>query len=199
MLTYRYGIGVSPRPAFKLSSLKKETLTLHKNMYTAFASGDLKTLKSICCEGLLHDFEARIATRTSRQRQRNATSPSLSPTSINDQKKNNPTEEKWTLHKYIGRPRIVSSRAVVLPVVEQSALRQHVVRVKSVQSVDGGEPMEMVEYLVLQQRLLEGKSERWMVWGTVEETDAESVLGKVNGKGDVADTAAAAAAAKVTS
>ena len=95
----------------------------------------------------------------------------------------------WTRHK-VGIPRIVSTRVTLLPIVPKSVLRQHVVRITSVQSLDprsrdtesseneyaAGEKKRMVEYLVLQRRIFKGKEGPWLVWGTVQETEAGSVL-----------------------
>lgn len=39
-----------------------------------------------------------------------------------------------------------------------------------------GEKKSMVEYLVLQRRVLKGKEGPWLLWGTVQETDARKVL-----------------------
>ena len=39
-----------------------------------------------------------------------------------------------------------------------------------------GEKQEMVEYLVLQRRYMKGIEGPWLVWGTVQETEASSVL-----------------------
>lgn len=74
---------------------------------------------------------------------------------------------------------------------DESIIRQVIVRIKSVQSiatylpkrrgeeerVEGGEEKNMVEYLVLQKRILKGEEGPWLVWGTVEETDPDEILG----------------------
>lgn len=41
-----------------------------------------------------------------------------------------------------------------------------------------GEEKVVTEYLVLQRRMWKSVEEPWMVWGTTEETDPDSVLGK---------------------
>ena len=82
--------------------------------------------------------------------------------------------------------------------IPQSAIRQHVVKIRSVQSLDpqvnmGKTPLEndyvagnkkrMVEYLVLQKRIIKSKEGPWLVWGTVQETEAGSVLKDRDTKG----------------
>ncbi len=98
----------------------------------------------------------------------------------------------WTLHRYIGRPRIVSTRIAQLP-MDESGIYQVVVILKSMQSLERilkgtgeksdvvieetkGEPKKMMEYVVLQKRILRGKEEPWKIWGMTEETKPEDVL-----------------------
>lgn len=79
---------------------------------------------------------------------------------------------------------------------KSSAIRQVVVRLQSRQSLartvfsGPGRPEELVkgtgkgkpvsEYVVLQRRMWKGEEEPWMIWGTTEETDPDTLL-----KGDV--------------
>lgn len=71
--------------------------------------------------------------------------------------------------------------------IEESALYQVVVKIKSMQSLertpangvasDTTEAKKMVEYVVLQRMMLRGKEGRWKIWGTIEESKVEDVLG----------------------
>ena len=125
-------------------------------------SGDTATLKSVCHDGLLASFRARIKVRPSKE--------SL----------------QWTLLKYIGFPRIVSTNIRPLE-IENSALYQVVVKIKSLQSLvrtpadglarDVKEGEKMVEYVVLQRMMLRGKEGVWKIWGTIEESRVEDALG----------------------
>lgn len=120
------------------------------------------TLKKVCEEGLLASFRTRINARPSKE--------SL----------------QWTLHKYVSSPRIVSTNVVKLE-IEKSALCQVVVKIKSVQSLertpadglasDMTQEKKMVEYVVLQRMMLKGKEGDWKIWGTIEESKVEDVLG----------------------
>lgn len=132
-------------------------------MYTAFAENDLPTLTSTCTSGLLSSFTSRLATLTPHETLR------------------------WTLHAYTRRPRVVSHRAILLPMFKGAALRQAVVKLQSKQSLarvrkDGsvvegtGRVREVREYVVVQRRMWGEKEEGWMVWGTVEEGDWRSVV-----------------------
>ena len=125
-------------------------------------SGDTATLRNVCHDGLLASFRARIKDRPSKE--------SL----------------QWTLHKYIGFSRIVSTNIVSLE-IESSALYQVVVKIKSLQSLvkvpangsasDTRVEKKVEEYLVLQKMMLRGKEGMWRVWGTIEESKVEDVLG----------------------
>ena len=75
----------------------------------------------------------------------------------------------------------------MLPMASEAALRQAVVKVQSLQTLeriksDGqlvagtGEKKLVKEYLVVQKRMWSGKEEPWMVWGTVEESDWKKVV-----------------------
>ncbi|MCJ1235962.1 hypothetical protein MMC14_003938 [Varicellaria rhodocarpa] len=166
ILYYKFGIGKKPnRPRLKLRNTGRIAAALHLQMYNAFADGDLHTLQRLCTDGLLEKFRSRIAKRPMGERL------------------------QWTLHKQVRTPRVVSHRAVVLPMVEGAALRQAVVRLESRQSLarmrqDGsvvegtGEEKVIREYLVVQRRMWHRLEEPWMVWGTVEETDWKGVVFK---------------------
>ena len=97
---------------------------------------------------------------------------------------------RWTLHKYVGFPRVVSHRVTGLPPTD-SALRQVVVKMQSKQSLvrfkhgvaDGEEsagesesPKQVLEYLVLQRRIFKAVEGPWKIWGTAEETKPKDVL-----------------------
>lgn len=122
----------------------------------------MASLTNVCYEGLLTSFRTRINARPLKE--------SL----------------QWTLHKYIGSPCIVSTNVATLE-IEESAVYQVVVRLESIQSLekipangltsDTTEEKKVVEYLVLQRIMLNGNEGKWKVWGTMEESKAEDVLG----------------------
>ena len=130
--------------------------------------GDVESLKGVCLEGIQASLRSKIDYRPVGER-------------VN-----------WTLHRYIGRPRIVSTRIARLP-LDESAIYQVVVRIKSMQSLGkilkgtGGKsdeiidetkgvPKKVTEYVVLQKRILRGKEDQWKIWGMTEETKPEDVL-----------------------
>jgi len=159
VIYYKWGIAKkpNPRPKLALRNTGRIAQALHTQMYTAFADGDLTLLRKTCSDGLLASFQSRIASR--------------------------PTGHgfRWTLHQYTRTPRVVSHRAVVLPMVKGAALRQAVVRLQSRQSLirskvdgetepDNGDVKEVTEYVVVQRRMWKEHEEPWMVWGTIEES-----------------------------
>ena len=127
--------------------------------------GDLSTLERICADGLLASFRSRIHARWAAGR------PQYSL--------------DWTIHKYTRFARVVSNRAIRLPIPD-SGLRQAIVRISSSQSLakydfhgilipGTGEPKDVTEYFVIQKRLINGQETYWEVWGTVEETTVEKL------------------------
>lgn len=157
---YKWGIAKkpNPRPKLALRNTGRIAQALHTQMYTAFADGDLALLRKVCSDGLFASFQSRIASRPVGQGVR------------------------WTLHQYTRRPRVVSHRAAVLPMVKGAALRQAVVRLQSRQSLarlmagkvtepGTGEVKDVKEYVVIQRRMWKEQEEPWMVWGTIEESE----------------------------
>lgn len=133
---------------------------LHRQMYSAFAEGDSTTLKNICSDGLLENFQARIQGRGREKL-------------------------KWELIKYNKRSRVMSNRCASLG-IEGIMLRQAVVRISSQQRLtrfrpDGsivpgtGETKDVQEYVVIQKKVDQGKEDSWVVWGTTEETTLKSI------------------------
>ncbi|KAI4195697.1 MAG: hypothetical protein LQ350_007054 [Teloschistes chrysophthalmus] len=163
-MTYGYKFSLTekrPRPKMGLRRIGPIAQALYRQMYNAYADGDVATLSTICTEGLLSSFKARIAARPHNERIR------------------------WTLHRFTRGPKFVSQRIAVLP-LSGSAVRQVIVRLQSRQTLarvgsSGPGLMEdaykqpdkekaVSEYLVLQRRMWKGEEEPWMIWGTTEET-----------------------------
>ncbi|KAI9860021.1 MAG: hypothetical protein M1813_006368 [Trichoglossum hirsutum] len=145
-----------PRPLLRLRQTVPTALALHRRMYTAVADADLETLRTITAAGLHDELRTRILARPPRERL------------------------AWSLRGYTARPRVVSNRAATLP-RDGAAIRQAVVRIRSTQSLaryapDGklvpgtGNEREVMEYVVIQKMMWDGKEGPWLVWGTTEET-----------------------------
>lgn len=103
---------------------------------------------------------------------------------------------EWALHKYTHSPRIVSHRAALIQ--EGSIMRQAVVRIRSIQSLEkntktkmkkdvgseedtagaGGGGRMMDEYVVIQKNIFQGVEDDWMVWGTTKESDVSEIIGR---------------------
>lgn len=138
-------------------------------------SGDSNTLRRTCCTGLANSLNGRIAAR--------------------------PKGEKitWSLDKYIRSPstwftgiRVVSDRAVQLPELPDSGIRQVVLRITSRQS-SGKMPRHIgrnsrpgaaetpvkqqncTEYLVLQKLRWMSQDEGWRIWGHATPTTVEDL------------------------
>ena len=123
----------------------------------------MQVLTKMCCDGLLTTFRRRLAQR--------------------------PTSEgwKWTLHRYLTTPRVVSHKAAQVPGLSGAGLRQAVVQIRSQQSLERLTPegkviagtggvREKTEYLVIQKKMWNEKEEPWMVWGTIEESNWKEAI-----------------------
>ena len=143
------------------SQIAPTALALYRQMYTAFAEGDSKTLREICTDGIYDSFLARIGARARGER------------------------VHWDLVKYNKRPKVVSNRAARMG-MDGAGIRQAVVRICSRQrltrytangqKVPGtGEERDVVEYVVVQRKYWQWKEEQWQIWGTTEETSLEDV------------------------
>lgn len=67
-------------------------------------------------------------------------------------------------------------------------IRQCIVRIRSLQSLDkgdGGPPQQanLTEYLVMQQMNADGKAARWKIWGTTEPASRGEMEKLVEGRG----------------
>ncbi|KAE8151926.1 hypothetical protein BDV25DRAFT_128415 [Aspergillus avenaceus] len=147
----------------RLKERRQVARELHQHMYSAFAKGDVGTLRKICCTGLANNLKYRIESR--------------------------PKDEKvtWSLDKYnrglstlLTGVRVVSDRATQIPDLADSGIRQVVVRITSKQStgkfkVDkSGAPVEestptkqqdCTEYIVIQKLRWLGEEGEWRLWG----------------------------------
>ena len=136
-------------------------LRLHRKMYSAFAEGDMDTIKALCTQGIADSFQARLQSRPKGER------------------------VEWDLLKYNKTPRVVSDRAARLP-TDGFAVRQAVVKLNTRQRLtrymrDGevvpgsGKERDVVEYLVVQKLYRLWKEDPWKVWGTTEETTVQQL------------------------
>lgn len=149
-----------PRPIIRLRATRSVAIGLQRQLYQAFAAGDVSTLKEICGEGLYNTMVARIHNRKPGERM------------------------VWEMVKEKGS-KVVSHRATPLH-MREAGIRQAVVRIKSVQKLTrydaegkmvagSGKEKEVVEYVVVQKRCWLGKEYPWKIWGTTEETTIEAL------------------------
>jgi protein MBA1 len=172
------------RPTVDIRTIVPVAMKLHKQMYTAFAKGDVKVLEDICTEGVRLQYLNKIAKRAEK-------------------------DEKmaWELISYKTKPKLWSMKAGGSPVELKGipvGIQQAAVRIVSLQRLTTGNVMgarvagskatskenivwkepkekEVTEYLVVQRRLLEGKYEPWKVWGFVKEFDVAAEKKELEG------------------
>ena len=123
----------------------------------------METLEKICADGLLETFRRRIEQRSPKEQLR------------------------WTIHRYLSSPRVVSHKAASFPEVSNSGLRQAVVRIRSRQSLERynesgdlipgtDQTQDKKEYIVVQRKRWDGRDEDWMIWGTLGESDWKKAI-----------------------
>ncbi|EYE96215.1 uncharacterized protein EURHEDRAFT_498305 [Aspergillus ruber CBS 135680] len=151
---------------------------LYERMYTAYAEGDVATLRKICCTGLANNLTTRVTNR--------------------------PKDEKvtWSLDKYNRTPatfltgaRVLADRATQIPEIPKSGVRQVVLRITSSQStgkvklstnkrglvedaaleVTPAKQRDCTEYIVLQKLMWFGEEQEWRIWGHTTPTTVEDL------------------------
>lgn len=124
-------------------------------------SGNIPEIKRICCEKLAQKLTNQIQNRRANER---------------------------IVWKLVGRKfsgvRVMADRAVKIPDMSNSGIRQMVVRLGSRQSMTtlvGGrevapaKELDCVEYVVIQQLIWHGKHADWQIWGTTQATDMKTL------------------------
>lgn len=185
----------SPIPVHFTSRIR-DALTLHKQLYTAIATGDKKWLRDNCCSGL--------ADKTCNSIDRRPTTNAGSQ----------PVPQQWELVSYGGllgiswvpywplcsflpgtSYKVLSDQVGQLPTAPDMLMRQLVVRIKSKQRYNlqdgkGEQTKPMTEYIVLQKMIAQGDDADWKVWGTVTPTtlkDIKDIIVENRAEGTLAD------------
>lgn len=168
---------VKPRADFQTSAIPSIAKTLYKDMYTAFAAGNLSPIAPKLCENIHVSLEQRIRAR----------GPN--------------TGIAWTLHNWVSEPKVVSHKYMPMSLednkdkTKQTTIQQVCVRMQSLQSLkkvkkvrqgnktvevveegSSAAPKEVTEYLVVQRLCKRGNMGPWMVWGTTTESDPQEAL-----------------------
>jgi protein MBA1 len=170
---------VKPRPKFELTQIAPKAAEMHREMYSAFAQGDLERLQPKVCNGLFGSLRGRVQQRAPN------------------------TFLRWSVKKQLSSPKLCSFKAAVLPgpkgesADERNAQIQAVVKLHTVQSlqhvkrvtkrvnnkivtqeelVGAEEEKESVEYVVVQKTLRKGKMNNWQLWGFTNETSLSQLL-----------------------
>lgn len=169
---------VKPRPQMELFQVAPKAAELHKQMYTAFAQGNIESVQDKVCTGLFGSLRGRILQRAPN------------------------TFLRWSVKKQLSAPKLCSFKAAALPYeksedrTERNAQIQAVVKLHTLQSlqhakktskregktnknagkivtieedVGAEEEKESIEYVVIQRTLRKGKMGPWQVWGFADE------------------------------
>lgn len=164
-----------------LTTRIRDALMLHKQLYTAMATGDRKWLRDNCCSGLADKTSNRIDRRTV---------PKAG---------SRPVAEQWELVSYQGMLpgswvpvwplcsllpgtsyKLMNDVVGQIPTAPDTLLRQVVVRIKSKQRYNlndgkGEQTKTLTEYIVLQKLISQGDDADWRVWGTVNPTTVKEI------------------------
>lgn len=142
---------------------------LHKRFYTALAQGDMAKIPDVACKGLADKARIRIEQRKA------AKGP---PQEFRIQKYNGWNSPRWlpwplTTWLPFQSTRVLVEKMVPLPVGQESWIRQCVVRLRTVQSLDKGrgtgpQSQSLTEYIVIQKLSINGQEQPWRMWGTVK-------------------------------
>ena len=173
--------GRRQRPKIAARKIPATARTLHKQLFSAFAAGSAPRIAKIAGESLAASLAARISHREVGARLH------------------------WSVVRDVRRPRLVSQKAAELPFLvdgEKAGARQAVVRVETEQRVVAGRTLAegergesdfwsdksgdgvewgvpkvktVVEYLVLQRRMIKGVEEPWCIVGFARETTADDI------------------------
>lgn len=169
---------VKPRPNLEVFQIAPKAAQLHREMYTAFAAGNLEAVKDRVCTGLFGSLRGRLLQRAPN------------------------TFLRWSVKKQLSAPKLCSFKAAALPyeksqdATERNAQIQAVVKLHTLQSlqhakkvskregktntkagvivtveedVGAVEEKESVEYVVIQRTVRKGKMGPWQVWGFADE------------------------------
>lgn len=169
---------VKPRPQLEMFAVAPKAAELHREMYTAFAQGNLESVEKRVCSGLFGSLRTRVTQRAPN------------------------TFLRWSVKKQLSAPKLCSFKAAALPYeksqdsTERNAQIQAVVKLHTLQSlqhakkiskregktnksagrvvtieedVGAEEEKESVEYVVVQRTLRKGKMGPWQIWGFADE------------------------------
>ncbi|CAO2657659.1 Nn.00g037850.m01.CDS01 [Neocucurbitaria sp. VM-36] len=185
----------------KNAQLKTKAQKLYEQIYANFAKGDASTLKQVCLPPLVKKFEDRIAARGPlninwkllKWRSARVVSHRASPLG-----EDNPdtayrqvvvrleSVQALSITESYQTPTSVPSRRgnkgpSGLAWIPEEAKAKSVRAVQQEeggfggQFVDNGKQKTVVEYLVLQKRVIKGKEEEWKVWGFADESTPQKI------------------------
>ncbi|CAD6447862.1 b10dbcfb-a1d2-45f2-a3cc-42d60978fe3b [Sclerotinia trifoliorum] len=145
----------------KRGSIASAAEALYREMYQNFAAGHTGRLRRMCADGLYESFAQRIASRPRGQK------------------------VTWNLEKMNRRPKIMSTKAVMIPGGSGNVIRQAVVRISSRQLITlkdskgrelpGSSEKDIVEYVVVQKIYRNWQDTEWQVWGTTTATTLKNI------------------------
>ncbi|KAL6712594.1 hypothetical protein ACN47E_000471 [Coniothyrium glycines] len=184
-----------PEDLLNSGRLKDSAKKLYTEVYTAFAAGDMKVIEQHCLPPLIQQFKTRIAARAVKVTWKienfksvRIVSHRAAPlgedypdTAYRQVVFRLESTQVLTLQpgsaspaKILKVPSKQSSRLLWTPRDAQATRATDMLQRRSVDAnagyLDNGRPQTVVEYLVLQKRIIRGKEENWKIQGFTEES-----------------------------
>ncbi|KIV97505.1 hypothetical protein PV10_01253 [Exophiala mesophila] len=170
--------GKKMRRPLLMSSRTAIARQMHVDLNQAISQRSALAVSELCCSGLANECRGRFA------REREQRTKPIDWKLVKYKGIQWPSWlQRWPLSFFLFKSpiRVVSDQLTVIPVQNNSFLREMIVRIRSIQSVQRpGEStpteIDIEEYVVLQQLIIAGELQNWRVWGTIQPSKEELEL-----------------------
>ncbi|KAF2021727.1 hypothetical protein BU24DRAFT_417359, partial [Aaosphaeria arxii CBS 175.79] len=184
------------RPRFKSKIARAAAVSLHQRMYKAFAKNDEAALKNVCISGIYEQLTQRIAARpedmkmtwelVSADKRPRVVSHKATKLPIpgEEDDKTAPTALRQVVYRLKTRQRLTITRRDSAASSQPKSAKGrspkwspdgHKIQEKKAEPLVDVHEKDVIEYVVLQQRMLRGKMEGWKVWGFASPTTLEKI------------------------
>jgi protein MBA1 len=153
---------VKPRPNFELTTIAAKAAEMHKEMYGAFALGNIEAVQAKVCTGLYWSVKKQLS------------APKLCSfkAAVLPGPKGESKEERNAQIQAVVKLHTLQS----LQHVKKVAKRVNKQMLTMEEPVGAEEVKESIEYIVVQRTLRRGKMNDWQVWGFTNETTLNQIL-----------------------
>jgi protein MBA1 len=160
---------VKPRPNFELTTIAAKAAEMHKEMYGAFALGNIEAVQAKVCTGLYGSLRGRVQQRAPNTYLRWSVKKQAA---VLPGPKGESKEERNAQIQAVVKLHTLQS----LQHVKKVAKRVNKQMLTMEEPVGAEEVKESIEYIVVQRTLRRGKMNDWQVWGFTNETSLNEIL-----------------------